>query len=180
MEKMELLQKKYPDLVIQKDIPLAPYTTLRVGGKADYLLTAEEEDTFCGVLRFLKENENCGHIVSHLPCRLMIRASAPIEECSQAASDVAAPQELSLKYFSGEAAQNIMKVEAILQAGDELNRQIVLGLMEGKSAEAIAKALFLSTRAVRYRITNLVKRHGFSDKSALMEALNNANGTTEI
>lgn len=56
MEKMELLQKKYPDLMIQKDIPLAPYTTLRVGGKADYLLTAEEEDTFCGVLRFLKEN----------------------------------------------------------------------------------------------------------------------------
>lgn len=129
---------------------------------------------------FLKENENCGHIVSHLPCRLMIRASAPIEECSQAASDVAAPQELSLKYFSGESAQNIMKVEAILQAGDELNRQIVLGLMEGKSAEAIAKALFLSTRAVRYRITNLVKRHGFADKSALMEALDNANGTTEI
>ena len=42
MEKMELLQKKYPDLVIQKDIPLAPYTTLRVGDKADYLLTAEE------------------------------------------------------------------------------------------------------------------------------------------
>jgi UDP-glucose:(heptosyl)LPS alpha-1,3-glucosyltransferase len=80
----------------------------------------------------------------------------------------------------GKAATFEKKVKAILQAGDELNRQIVLGLMEGKSAEAIAKALFLSTRAVRYRITNLVKRHGFADKSALMEALDNANGTTEI
>ena len=63
VEKMELLQKMYPDLVIQKDIPLAPYTTLRVGGKADYLLTAEKEETFCGVLRFLKENE--------IPCLLL-------------------------------------------------------------------------------------------------------------
>ncbi len=128
---------------------------------------------------FLKENENCGHMVSHLPCRLMIRASAPIEEQVNPVSGTAEQQEISLQYFIGEDAQNIVKVESILQAGDETDRQIILGLMEGKTAETIAGALFLSTRAVRYRIANLLKKHGFVDKGALMAALNNAIGTNE-
>lgn len=55
MQEMNMLQKNYPDLTVQKDVPLSGYTTLRVGGKADYLLTAETEDTICGVLRFLQE-----------------------------------------------------------------------------------------------------------------------------
>lgn len=55
MQEMNMLQKRYPDLTIQKDVALSGYTTLRVGGKADYLLTAETEETICGVLRFLQE-----------------------------------------------------------------------------------------------------------------------------
>ena len=55
MQEMNMLQKNYPDLTVQKDVPLSGYTTLRVGGKADYLLTAETEETICGVLRFLQE-----------------------------------------------------------------------------------------------------------------------------
>lgn len=57
MQEMNILQKKYPDLTVQKDVSLSGYTTLRVGGKADYLLTAETEETICGVLRFLQENQ---------------------------------------------------------------------------------------------------------------------------
>lgn len=63
MEMMKTLQKKYPDLVIEKDVSLSGYTTLKVGGKADYLLTAEKEETICGVLRFLKEE--------NVPCLLL-------------------------------------------------------------------------------------------------------------
>lgn len=55
MQEMNMLQKQYPDLTVQKDVLLSGYTTLRVGGKADYLLTAETEETICGVLRFLQE-----------------------------------------------------------------------------------------------------------------------------
>ena len=55
MQDMNMLQKQYPDLTVQKDVALSGYTTLRVGGKADYLLTAETEETICGVLRFLQE-----------------------------------------------------------------------------------------------------------------------------
>lgn len=63
MKEMNMLQEKYPDLLVQTDRPLAQYTTLRVGGKADYLLTAEKEETFCGVARFLKEKG--------IPCLLL-------------------------------------------------------------------------------------------------------------
>lgn len=72
MEKMKLLQKTYSDLEIQKDVPLAGYTTLRVGGRADYLLTAEKEDTFCGVLRFLKE-ENIPFLVLGNGSNLLVK-----------------------------------------------------------------------------------------------------------
>ena len=129
---------------------------------------------------FLKENENCGHIVSHLPCRLIIRASAPLEECPNSVFSVAEPQEISLKFFNGKDTQNIIKVESILQTGDEIDRQIVLGLLNGKSSETIAESIFLSTRAVRYRITNLVKKHDFPDRETLIAALNNAIGINEI
>ncbi|MBQ4639981.1 MAG: UDP-N-acetylmuramate dehydrogenase [Clostridia bacterium] len=60
---LEQMQKQFFDLTVQKDIPLAGLTTLRVGGRADYLLTAEKEETFCGVLRILREE--------NVPCLIL-------------------------------------------------------------------------------------------------------------
>ena len=137
----------------------------------DYYQMGKTAVKLCG---FIRENADCGHIVFHLPCRLMVRASAPIQESVDAVSEPDASPEMCLTYFSGKDAQNIVKVEAVLQAGDEIDREIVLGLLEKKSAEKIAESLFLSTRAVRYRIANLIKKHGFADRTELMNALNNA------
>ena len=137
----------------------------------DYYQMGKTAVKLCG---FVKENADCGHIISHLPCRLMVRASAPVPHYVDAVSAPGASPEMCLAYFSGKDAQNIVKVEAVLQAGDEIDREIVLGLLEKKSAEKIAETLFLSTRAVRYRLANLIKKHGFADKTELMNALNNA------
>ena len=123
---------------------------------------------------FLRENADCGTVISHLPCRLMVRASAPVPEYGDAVSLTEASPVRQLRYFSGKDAQNIVKVESVLQAGDAVDREIVLGLLEKKSAEKIAETLFLSTRAVRYRITNLIKKHGFADRTELVNALNAA------
>ena len=42
---IERMQMQFSDMNVQKNIPLSGLTTLRVGGKADYLLTAEKEET---------------------------------------------------------------------------------------------------------------------------------------
>ena len=122
---------------------------------------------------FLKENTNCGRVVSYLPCSLVIRASAPLKQLQDAP-----PSEVLLhtygEYFGGTDAQNIVKVEAIMQSADETDRNIILGLLNGKSAEELAQTLFLSTRAVRYRITNLIKRYGFTEKTEFVRMLSSA------
>ncbi len=60
---IERMQMQFSDMNVQKNIPLSGLTTLRVGGKADYLLTAEKEETFCGVLRILREE--------NIPCLVL-------------------------------------------------------------------------------------------------------------
>lgn len=123
---------------------------------------------------FLKENDTCGTVVCNLPCRLTVRASAPLPEPAEQAHSSGDFPDLRMAYFSGRDARNIVKAESILQAGDEIDRKIVLGLMARRSAETIAQDLYLSTRAVRYRITNLLKKHGFADRAELLQAFESA------
>ncbi len=123
---------------------------------------------------FLKENPDCGNIVSHLPCQLITRQSAPITEqvnASVSGQDTPKPQ---AQYFSGKNAQSIVRAEAILQACNEIDREIIFNLLAGRNVERIAEILFLTTRAVRYRIANLVKKYDFSDKTELINTFNNA------
>ena len=46
-----------------QDVPLNGCTTLKVGGKADYLLTAGTEEGFCGALEYIQEKK--------IPCLLL-------------------------------------------------------------------------------------------------------------
>ena len=123
------------------------------------------------LLCYLKENPDCGRLVSYLPCRLIIRQSAPLQCFSADLPGTDAPPQPASTYFGGIDARNIVRAEAIMQSADATDRAIILGLLNGKSAEALSQTLYLSTRAVRYRITNLVKKHGFSDKSEFLQTL---------
>ena len=118
------------------------------------------------------------HMTVSLPCRLIVRASAPLAETSAPAkmplpvSPLTVPTRRS--YFDGDAVQNIIRVEAMLQAGDTLDREILFGIARGETCEAIAERLFFSGRAVRYRLTNLEKRWGFENRAALESAMRRA------
>lgn len=63
MEQLFALKNQYPDICIMQDVPLNNCTTLKVGGKADYLLTAGTEEGFCGALAYIQEKK--------IPCLLL-------------------------------------------------------------------------------------------------------------
>jgi len=114
------------------------------------------------------------HMTVSLPCRLVVRESAPLSERSlnlKAPTVITTPQQ---SYFDGDEVENIIRVEAMLQAGDAADREILFGIAHGESCDIIAERIFFSGRAVRYRLTNLVKQYGFENRGALEKALRKA------
>ncbi len=53
---MDVLRQKFGDAV-QENISLAPYTSARIGGPADVLLTVKSADEFADAMQFIWENE---------------------------------------------------------------------------------------------------------------------------
>lgn len=62
-------------------------------------------------------------------------------------------------YFNGDTAQRIIGLEAIFQQCDKVDRQIIFSLMRGKTIESVAEEVYLTPRAVRYRINKFFKRY---------------------
>lgn len=48
-----LLKKQFPNLKIEKDFPLAPLTTLNIGGPADIFIETKTNDELVNILKFL-------------------------------------------------------------------------------------------------------------------------------
>ncbi len=53
---VDALRQKFGDAV-QENIPLAPYTSARIGGPADVLLTVKSADEFAAAMQFIWEHE---------------------------------------------------------------------------------------------------------------------------
>lgn len=120
------------------------------------------------------------HMIASLPCGLIIRSSAPI-------NDEKIPQQRDLLfeinksgYFTGKTVNEIINAEAMFQDSDDIDREILLGVARGEDCDSIADRIFLSGRAVRYRLAKIVKKHGYSDrnelKTALMRVINDESG----
>lgn len=52
---LENILKKYP-CRLERDCKMAPYTTFKIGGSADFVLFPEDTDIFCGLISELAEN----------------------------------------------------------------------------------------------------------------------------
>ncbi len=119
----------------------------------------------------------CHHTVS-LPCCLIVRESTGGGEAAtgipirrQVPFEVC--QEEPDNYFMGEYTQKILELEAILQKCDQADKQIIFGMMRGEGNERIAERVYLTPRAVRYRINNLFKRQITMTQDEFFAALAN-------
>ena len=78
------------------------------------------------------------------------------------------------RYFSEEETQNVIQMEAILQSGDAIDREILFGIARGESSDELAERLFFTDRAVRYRISKITQRNNFQSREELEKALKRA------
>lgn len=91
-----------------------------------------------------------------LPCELIVRRSTG---AVTAQTVLPLPTEGETEqYFSDEGTKRLLTAEALLQTSREPDRSILILLSEGKTYAQIAEAVFLTERAVSYRVDALKRR----------------------
>ena len=113
------------------------------------------------------------HMTVSLPCKLVIRSSAPLE-IENSVSLQPMPESLQdSRYFAGKTAEDIINVEAIFCESDDIDRKILFGIAKDLDCDSIGEKIFMSSRAVRYRLAKLLKKYKFADRNELKKALKN-------
>lgn len=111
------------------------------------------------------------HMIASLPCGLVIRSSAPIDINKSVRRTESSLEMNESGYFTGRTVNEIINTEAMFQDADDIDREILLGVARGEDCDSIAERIFLSGRAIRYRLAKIVKKHGYSDRNELKSAL---------
>lgn len=122
-----------------------------------------------------KSSSLCHYTVS-IPCYFVPGKSTgetpsvayPIVNSGKPAS---VPQVNRDVYFNSKNIQQIIELEAIFQQCDKTDTQIIFGMMRGESKETIAENVYLTPRAVRYRINNFFKRYNQIPQNEFLDIL---------
>lgn len=114
------------------------------------------------------------HMTVSLPCRLIVRHSAPLSDKPSAPKSYPEINAHPSVYFEGNEVQNIIRIENILQSCDAFDREIIFGITRGETCDMISERLFFSGRAVRYRLAKIIRQYGFSDRSELEASVRRA------
>ncbi len=69
----------------------------------------------------------------------------------------------------------MLQVEELLRMWDDIDRQIIYGLLQEKSIIAIAEGLFISVSAVKYRIKKMLTAANFKNKEELAKTIRRYN-----
>ena len=123
-----------------------------------------------------KEESPCHYTLS-LPCSfvpgLSTGATAPMNyPALQKRNEIQYNSAADDMYFNCETAQRIIRLEEIFQKCDNNDRKIMFGLLRGESVEKIAESVFLTPRAVRYRIKNFFNRYTTMSQGEFLQELN--------
>lgn len=97
-----------------------------------------------------------------VPGKLIVRASTdfkpeiPFSYANNAQSEM--PRDFpDNQFFTDRLITELIRIENCLHQRDELDQKILIGIMQGKSYEALAEELFVSISAIRYRRNKIFK-----------------------
>jgi len=126
----------------------------------DYRMMGEEAVRLAHILY---DDPYPSNITITLPCRLIVRSTTGVQKSAAESKDEKERTQPSRReYFDGDAARDILRCEEIFQQCVQTDREILLALIKGMTAERIAESLLVTDRAVRYRIKKLSAKYGFS------------------
>ena len=74
-------------------------------------------------------------------------------------------------FYEDERVNRLLKLEALLRECDEVDLALLEAVKNGKTDESVADEIYLSSRAVRYRFSKLIKKAGVQDRGQLVALL---------
>jgi DNA-binding LacI/PurR family transcriptional regulator len=97
-----------------------------------------------------------------VPGKLIVRASTDFKPEIPYSYAINAQSEMpnnfpDNQFFTDRLITELIRIENCLHQRDELDQKILVGIMQGKSYEALAEELFISISAIRYRRNKIFK-----------------------
>ena len=111
------------------------------------------------------------YIKALIPGKLIVRASTAFcEDADWQEWETEVPDESNVdqenSFFTDPLIHSLMRVEQCLHNMDEVDRKILIGIMQGKSYEVMAEELYMSTSSIRYRRNRIFSDAGLTTRSA--------------
>jgi len=163
---------------IPRQLFLTGASNMHIGQYCDPSLTtiavdfnAIGEETF-KVWHYVHGHDDCPtYIKALIPGKLIVRAStafSPDADWQEWKFNVPDETEYEQEncFFTDPMIQSLMRVEHCLHNMDEEDKKILVGILQGKSYEALAEELYMSTSSIRYRRNKIFRDAGLSSRSA--------------
>ena len=120
--------------------------------------------------QFLQRNTdvNCASIM--VECKLLVRGST--NNCPAENYNFDSLRPVNVPHYGMDPdVMTLLQIEELLRMWDEIDKNIVQGLMHDKTITAIAESLFISVSAVKYRIKKMLTATSLKNKDELVEVL---------
>jgi hypothetical protein len=126
---------------------------------------------------FLKDGSDVNITVSVI-CKLIHRSTSknlckPQEQPH--VTTTSTPDDLAGSFFEEQRVNTFIKLEAMLCDFDELDYKLLKFIASGVSDEAMTESVKLTPRAIRYRISKMLKKMGVKTRNALFKILKEYN-----
>ena len=122
---------------------------------------------------FLKDGGDVNITVS-VSCKLIHRStSVNLKKTTEPILNppTKSPDELAGSFFEEKRVNTFLKLEAMLCEFDEIDYKLLEYISNGISDDVTAEAIGLTSRAIRYRVSKMLKKMGVKTRNALIKTL---------
>lgn len=167
---------KHRQIAVPDDIYIAAMGNTSMSELITPKITVAKFDCFAigrhaaKVYRFLAKNPEITSLSANVSGQIIARESTG--EIPASAAPVRESFHTDYVDFYADAdVQNIFSLEELFQGMDELDREILHGLLCEKSYPALAETLFTSESTIKYRVKRMIELAGCESKAELLERL---------
>lgn len=120
--------------------------------------------------QFLQRNTEVNCVSILVECKLLVREST--NNCKAETYNFNSFRPVNIPHYGVDPEiMTLLQVEELLRMWDEIDKNIVEGLLLDKTITAIAESLFISVSAVKYRIKKMLIATSLKNKDELVEIL---------
>lgn len=159
---------------IPEDVFIVSFGNSEVARTAKPSITTVENNFFelgkqaVKLHQFLQKNSDTGCTTVTVDCKIIERRSTDSIKFTKAIPRKIFNSSIPL-YDADMDVMAVLQAEELVRMWDDIDRQIIKGLLLGKTIVAIAEGLFISVSAVKYRIKKMLTAANLRNKDELAE-----------